>query len=194
MMKKFASLCLLLLLPFIGQAAAISDLLDNVSKDPMKEFARWQQTAQNLQIPLLDKASLATVDKNNYPQQRFMHISKVNDKGFVFSTHSHTPKVAHFQNNKKASLIFLWQKDKLYLQVRVSGEIEQLAQAKTRSTENNIHQNFYDYVLKPEFIQFAVVDKSKDIVTNDYLNYSRNPNGNWEMQRTDYTYSKVTSS
>jgi general stress protein 26 len=189
-MKRIVLICLFLVAS-TAMAGEACDLIVKPNKDPIQEFSRWQQFAKGTNTKLLNIAALATVDSNQFPQQRHINISTVDENGFVFPTHSYTSKVKHLTKNKKASLIFLWHDGKQFLQVRVVGEVEKSELAKTRSTRDNIHHEFYSYVLKPNFIQFALVDKSKDVIEASYLNYVLTPKGDWEMQPSHHAFSKV---
>lgn len=186
-MKKLMTMLMLFSLALSANAAQYSQLLEKSDPSPMKEFTRWQLLAKEHNTPLLEIGALATVDDQQQPQQRFMYIKKVGPEGFIFETRSSTDKVKQFVLNKKASVVFIWPVGAFDLQVRVNGIIEQKGLVNPES-KKLLDKDFYEYVLKPDFVQFSISNRDAEIINNDYVTYTCQGKDQWEIKHANYQY------
>ncbi len=186
-MKKLMTLVMLFSLSLSVNSAQYSQLLEKSNPSPMQEFTRWQLLAKEQNTPLLEVGALATVDDQQQPHQRFMYIKKVSPEGFIFETHASTNKAKQFVLNKKASVVFIWPFGTFDLQVRANGIIEQKGLVNPKSTKL-LDKDFYEYVLKPDFVQFSISNLDADVVNNDYVTYTSQGHGQWEIKHTNYQY------
>lgn len=193
MKKRNALLTTLCMAPLVLQAADIDGLFKSVQSDPIDEFGVWLKAAQaEVSAAYLYNAVLATVDQNNMPWQRAIHISSINQKGFVFNTHHTTNKIKHILKNKQVSLLYLWEaKDKQFIQIRVNGVVQSHQKAMTRVSDKKLNQYFHAYTIEPSDMQYAWVDKSSNIVKIRYLHYAKKGKHQWQHSMESYQYPKV---
>jgi pyridoxine/pyridoxamine 5'-phosphate oxidase len=169
----------------------MTGMLTKNSTNPINEYQRWFDYAKKHQVLHLKHASLATIDNAGYPHQRMMHILGVSDKGFLFATHTNTAKVTHMRENSKASLLFVWSVGNEHIQIKVTGEVKGKGLAKTRIKDTQNKAKFYEYELVPVSAQFAITDKSKDMVQTSYVHYVKDGKGQWKVDHSNYAYPKV---
>lgn len=93
--------------------------------DPIIEFESWFQQAVELELEIPNAMVLATVDEHGKPAARYVLLKSVDEKGFVFFSHSVSAKGQQLAKNPAAALVFYW--SPLHRQVRVEGRVEQLA-------------------------------------------------------------------
>jgi hypothetical protein len=198
-MKKHLIPVLLALAPCYAFSANNMDLMKGEKQDPVQEFSRWQGVAKEYlaasrQNDLLNVVSLATVDSDGYPQQRHISISMINGKGFVFKTHRDSATVKQLEANKKASMLYLWPQGNKYIQIRVTGQVEEMPVVVTTGKADKGQQVVREYVLKPEFIQFDRGMKAKDTITTNSLKYKHEASGKWLVSRDSFQSPYVTFS
>jgi len=92
--------------------------------DPIKQFVRWFQEAEQVEVPLPNAMTLATSSRQNKPSARVVLLKSVDERGFVFFTNYESRKAQDLMENPLAALVFSW----LHLarQVRVEGSVEPL--------------------------------------------------------------------
>lgn len=177
-MKRIITLCLCFL-AIISHADDIQDLLKDNQDTPLKEFIRWQQVARKYNDPLLDIAIIATVAKDSTPYERFMYISKVTDKGFVFSTNKDALKEMSLRNYDKVSLVFLWAQKATFLQVRVEGRAHKLGVAdvkepsKAAPVQSKPEDDYFEYIIEPNFVELSVTDKAIEVAKSSAIIYTK---------------------
>ena len=100
-----------------------------VDADPIKQFARWFQDAEQAEISMPNAMTLATSSRQGKPSARIVLLKGVDERGFVFFTNYEGRKAHDLQENPFASLVFYWRP--LSRQVRIEGAVEQLGVAES---------------------------------------------------------------
>ncbi len=90
--------------------------------DPFYLFAVWFQEAAGTEPADPNAMSLATVDADGMPNVRMVLLKDVDERGFVFFTHSSSAKGCELSACPRAALAFHWKS--LRRQVRVRGLVE----------------------------------------------------------------------
>ena len=96
----------------------------DLDKNPTRQFEQWLSVVVDSDFRDPTAMVLATVDEQGCPNQRYVLLKKVDDKGFVFFTDTSSAKGKELAQNPKASLLFPWHF--MERQVRVRGEVESL--------------------------------------------------------------------
>ena len=99
-------------------------LLDSMDADPIKQFGRWFQDAEQAEIVQSNAMTLATSSRQGKPSARMVLLKEVDERGFVFFTNYESRKAQELQENPFAALVFSWLS--LSRQVRVEGAVEPL--------------------------------------------------------------------
>ncbi len=102
-----------------GQKAPL--LLDSMDADPIKQFTRWFQDAEQTEIALPNAMTLATSSRQGKPSARMVLLKGIDERGFVFFTNYESRKAQDLQENPFAALVFSWLP--LSRQVRVEGAV-----------------------------------------------------------------------
>lgn len=89
---------------------------------PFEQFDKWLSDAKELDFPDPTAMALSTVNSEGMPSSRIVLLKNFDDRGFVFFTNYDSKKGKELSHNKKASVLFFW--DKLERQVRIEGTIE----------------------------------------------------------------------
>ena len=97
--------------------------------DPIKQFARWFQDAEQAGIALPNAMTLATASREGKPSARLVLLKEVDGRGFVFFTNEESRKGRELQENPRAALVFGWLP--LSRQVRVEGRMERVTPAES---------------------------------------------------------------
>jgi pyridoxamine 5'-phosphate oxidase len=105
-----------------GQKAPL--LPGSMDADPIKQFARWFQEAEQAEIPLPNAMTLATSSRQGKPSARMVLLKGVDERGFLFFTNYESQKAQDLQENPFAALVFYW--PLFSRQVRVEGSVEPL--------------------------------------------------------------------
>ena len=100
-------------------------LESEVDSNPVEQFNRWFKEVSQLDIEMPNTMALATVGSDGRPSVRYVLLKAVDDKGFVFYTHSVSAKGQQLAANSNASLVFYWQP--VNRQVRLEGGVEQVS-------------------------------------------------------------------
>ncbi len=101
----------------------------DMEADPIKQFARWYQEAEQAGIPLPNAMTLATASREGKPSARLVLLKEVDARGFVFYSNDASRKGRELAENPCAALVFYW--PPLARQVRVEGRVEQVAPAES---------------------------------------------------------------
>lgn len=96
-----------------------------VGDNPIDFFAKWFDEAQQAKVHEVNAMTLATIDKNNFPDARIVLLKGFDEKGFTFFTNYNSQKGQSLLANPKAALVFFWQE--LERQVRIQGLVEKLS-------------------------------------------------------------------
>jgi pyridoxamine 5'-phosphate oxidase len=99
---------------------------NDVSHDPIVEFARWFAEAQEAQVGEPNAMTLATSTVNGSPSARIVLLKGFDQRGFVFFTDYRSRKGAELDANPHAALVFFW--GELERQVRITGTVERSSQ------------------------------------------------------------------
>ncbi|NNG13141.1 MAG: pyridoxamine 5'-phosphate oxidase [Halobacteria archaeon] len=96
--------------------------LDPLLDEALQRFRRQLDSARKTDLREPNAMTLATADAAGRPSARTMLLKRVDDRGFVFFTNSHSRKGMELEANSRASLCFFWQP--LMKQVRIEGTVE----------------------------------------------------------------------
>ncbi len=98
--------------------------LDQVDRDPLKQFGLWMVEAIHAQVPEPTAMTLSTVGQDGRPSGRIVLLKGVDPRGFVFYTNYESRKGNDLAARPVASLTFLWKE--LERQVRIEGTVEKV--------------------------------------------------------------------
>ena len=131
----------------------------NLAGNPIIQFQVWLEQAKREEIELPNAMTLATATTNGLPSARMVILREVNDDGFVFYTDLTSQKGQELALNPHAALVFDWKE--LDRQVRVTGQVHQVSQAK-------LETYFYNRPINRQIID--LISKQSQIVANrDFL-------------------------
>lgn len=92
--------------------------------DPIEQFDRWFEQAEQAGLSDPTAMTLATVDGEGQPSQRIVLLKHLDADGFVFYTHTDSRKGLELAANPRASLHFPWHN--LDRQVKIAGIVHPL--------------------------------------------------------------------
>lgn len=98
---------------------------ETIEPDPFRQFGRWLDDVLELDIPLSNGMTLATVDATGQPAARVVLLKSYDEHGLVFFSNYDSRKARELENNPKAAVLFWWQP--LQRQVRIEGIVERIA-------------------------------------------------------------------
>jgi pyridoxamine 5'-phosphate oxidase len=93
--------------------------------EPLRLWQAWFDEAVKGEPRDPNAMSLATVDKDGFPDVRTVLLKGVDERGFVFYTNTESQKGQELAGNMKAALLFYWKS--LNRQVRIRGPVERVA-------------------------------------------------------------------
>ena len=102
---------------------------EELSADPVAQFAEWFAHASELGVPEPNAMTLATVDDTGMPWQRTVLLKYYDQDGFVFFTNYASRKAAQIAANPKVCLLFPW--ITLERQVIIMGHAEKISTAES---------------------------------------------------------------
>jgi pyridoxamine 5'-phosphate oxidase len=94
---------------------------NEVSPDPVAEFARWFAEAQAAAAEEPNAMTLATATPDGRPSARVVLLKGFDERGFVFFTDYRSRKGEELEANPRAALTFYWAE--LERQVRIEGTV-----------------------------------------------------------------------
>lgn len=97
----------------------------DVLPDPIAQFERWFEEAQQAQIHEPNAMHLATVSAEGYPNARVVLLKGIEDGCFLFYTNYTSRKGQNIQQQPRVALTFFW--PELERQVRIEGAATQLS-------------------------------------------------------------------
>ncbi len=97
----------------------------NLQDDPIEQFKRWFAFAKRAGCFWPDSMTVATVTPEGRPAVRLMLLKKVDERGFVFYTHTNGRKGRELEQTPYAALAIHW--NELLRQVRVEGRVEKVS-------------------------------------------------------------------
>lgn len=99
----------------------------NDAQDPISLFQTWLARAHEVETDDATAMALATADASGRPAVRMVLLKAADAHGFVFYSHSTSPKGHDLAANPRAALCFHWAK--LERQVRVEGTVTPITDA-----------------------------------------------------------------
>ena len=114
-----------------------ADSLDvkDVYADPIQQFQKWFDEAQQAEMKEPNAMTLATADGNGMPSARIVLLKGLRPEGFVFYTNYESDKGKQMAANPHAALVFCWLE--LERQIRIEGSVEKLS---FEDSENYFHK------------------------------------------------------
>ena len=103
----------------------------DVLADPIAQFAKWFEEAQNAQIAEPNAMGVATVGADGRPSSRILLIKDFDARGFCWYTNYASRKGHELAQNPHAALLFHWVE--LERQVRIEGRVERLPAAESEA-------------------------------------------------------------
>ncbi len=97
-------------------------LEDQILNDPIEQFQKWFEIAQQSQEPEPTAMTLATITQDSRPAARVVLLKGVDLRGFVFYTNYQSRKAQELKQNPHAALAIRWAS--LDRQVRIEGRVE----------------------------------------------------------------------
>ena len=120
----------------------------NLDDNPIIQFQVWLEQVTKEEIELPNAMTLATATTDGLPSARMVILREANDDGFVFYTDLTSQKGQELASNPHAALVFDWKE--LDRQVRVTGQVHQVSQAKLEAYFYNrpINRQIIDLIAK----------------------------------------------
>ena len=101
----------------------------DVDADPVVQFGRWFEQAEQGGLLEPHAMTLATATPDGRPSARMVLLRGFDQRGFCFYTNYQSRKGDELAANPLAALVFWW--DKLERQVRVEGRVERTSRAES---------------------------------------------------------------
>jgi len=99
--------------------------IDQVDKDPIKQFKVWFEEALHANVPEPNAMNLATVTLQGKPTSRIVLLKGIEEEEFIFYTNYESRKGKEMAHVPYACLNFFW--PELERQIRIEGEISKVA-------------------------------------------------------------------
>ena len=96
----------------------------SINKNPFFQFDKWFKEAVEDGTFEANAFILSTVGLNNKPSSRVVLLKQFVEEGFIFYTNYDSKKASDIAKNKKASILFFW--EKFERQVRIEGVVEKV--------------------------------------------------------------------
>ncbi len=96
------------------------------SKSPFVQFEKWMNDAIKYGIAEPNAMTLATSDKNGWPDARVVLLRDYSSKGFSFFTNYFSIKGQEIRHNKKVCLNFYWSGP--VRQIRIKGVVQKVSE------------------------------------------------------------------
>lgn len=116
--------------------------VDDVDRQPMRQFARWFEEARASGLREPNAMLLATADADGRPSARVVLMKDFDDEGLVFFTNYESRKGHDLLANPQAAVTFFWVE--LERQIRIEGQVERVSAAEsdayfaTRSAQSRL--------------------------------------------------------
>lgn len=95
---------------------------EQAGDNPVSFFRKWFTEAEHAAITEVNAMTLATVNKDRFPDARIVLLKGLDDAGnFIFFTNYNSAKGKELQANPNAMLLFFWKE--LERQVRIQGVV-----------------------------------------------------------------------
>lgn len=99
--------------------------IDSVAADPLTQFQKWFEEAQQAEVLEPNAMILSTVNSQNRPFQRTVLMKALDTKGIVFYTNYKSRKAQQIAKNNQVSVLFPWYA--LERQVLITGAAEKVS-------------------------------------------------------------------
>jgi pyridoxamine 5'-phosphate oxidase len=103
--------------------------LADLAADPLSQFRRWWEAAQQSDLEEPTAMALATSSGNGEPSVRIVLLKGFDEDGFVFFSNYESRKGRDLEANPHAALLFWW--PSLGRQVRVEGTVDRTPAAES---------------------------------------------------------------
>jgi len=103
----------------------------DVDADPVVQFGRWFEQAEQADLLEPHAMTLATATPDGRPSARMVLLRGFDQRGFCFYTNYQSRKGDELAANPLAALVFWW--DKLERQVRIEGRVERTSRAESEA-------------------------------------------------------------
>lgn len=131
---------------------------ETLKVNPFEQLEDWMQLALSAKIPYANAATVATLDKNGFPQARVILVKEIRDESLIFYTNYHSNKAQDIERHPQVSFNIYWKE--LDRQVRLTG-------IASRTSEKESREYFYS---RPRESQIsAVASNQSHIVTKEEL-------------------------
>ena len=97
---------------------------DDLSADPVQQFATWFEQALAQYADEATAMTLATADEEGMPSARIVLLKQYDSKGFTWFTDYRSEKGQQLAINPQAELLFYW--PALSRQIRIRGQVHKL--------------------------------------------------------------------
>lgn len=103
----------------------------DIDPDPIVQFSRWFEQAQQAGVGEANAMILATASDDGEPAARVVLLKGFDERGFVFYSNYESLKGRNLAANPRAALTFYW--PQLERQVRVSGIAERVSREESQA-------------------------------------------------------------
>jgi pyridoxamine 5'-phosphate oxidase len=103
----------------------------DVDADPVVQFGRWFEQAEQSGLLEPHAMTLATATPDGRPSARMVLLRGFDERGFCFYTNYESRKAAELAANPRAALVFWW--GELERQVRIEGRVERTSRAESEA-------------------------------------------------------------
>ena len=103
----------------------------DVDADPVVQFGRWFEQAEESGLLEPHAMTLATATPDGRPSARMVLLRGFDERGFCFYTNYESRKAAELAANPRAALVFWW--GELERQVRIEGRVERTSRAESEA-------------------------------------------------------------
>src|SRR5438045_4981213 len=104
---------------------------EDLSADPLEQFAIWFADAEAEGIHLANAMALATASASGAPSVRHVLLRGVDASGFVFYTNHESRKGRELAENPRAAISILWKE--LDRQVTATGTVERVSREESET-------------------------------------------------------------
>ena len=103
----------------------------DVDADPVVQFGRWLEQAEQAGLLEPTAMTLATATPDGRPSARMVLLRGFDERGFCFFTNYESRKGLELAANPRAALVFWW--GELERQVRIEGTVERTSRAESEA-------------------------------------------------------------
>lgn len=125
----------------------------------------WHRAKQNSPMTQPNSVSISTIDRQGFPQSRFVDLKQITEQGLVFCSRYDSNKGKEIEHNPKVALNVWW--DHIGVQLRLSGSAEYAAPEVSDEfwQQRNLSAQ-YTTLLSPQSQPIKDLVQLKDIVAS----------------------------